>query len=95
MQIITQKRIWVAAAQYQDCASALDAWYRAMKIGEFTTFAELQKTFASVDRVGKLHVFNVGGNKLRIICALHFNTGKVFIRAVLNHTEYDRDAWKE
>jgi mRNA interferase HigB len=95
MHIITQKRIWVAAAQYQDCASALDAWYRAMKIGEFTTFAELRKTFASVDRVGKLHVFNVGGNKLRIICALHFNTGKVFIRAVLNHTEYDRDAWKE
>jgi mRNA interferase HigB len=40
-------------------------------------------------------VFNVGGNKLRIICAVHFNTGKVFIRTVLNHTEYDRDAWKE
>jgi mRNA interferase HigB len=45
--------------------------------------------------VGKLTVFNIGGNKVRLIAALHYNRGKVYIRAVLTHAEYDTGAWKK
>jgi mRNA interferase HigB len=47
-----------------------------------------------VDKVGDKYVFDVGGNKLRLIAAIHFNAGKVFIRAVLTHKDYDKGAWK-
>jgi mRNA interferase HigB len=47
-----------------------------------------------VDKVGQVFVFNVGGNKLRLVAAVHFNVGKVFVRHVLSHAEYDRGTWK-
>lgn len=95
MHVITRSRLLKAAEQYGDCAEALDAWYRLVKNGEFTTFADLRQTFGSVDKVGDLYVFNVGGNKHRVICAVHLNRGKVYIRHVLDHAEYDRGAWKK
>jgi mRNA interferase HigB len=45
--------------------------------------------------VGKLTVFNITGNKIRLIAAIHYNRKKVYIRAVLTHREYDQEAWKE
>jgi mRNA interferase HigB len=47
-----------------------------------------------VDKVGDLYVFNVGGNKLRIIAAIHFNRQKLYIRTILPHWEYDLEQWK-
>jgi mRNA interferase HigB len=95
MHIITKKRIWEAKENYPDSASALDGWFRVMNKNIFQNFSELKSTFNSVDKVGNLYVFNVGGNKLRLITSIHFNRQKVYIRAVLTHNEYDKDKWKE
>ncbi len=69
-------------------------WYRTMKKEAFTDFADLRRKFASADYVDDLIVFNIGGNKYRLIAAIHFNRGKVYIREILPHAEYDRDQWK-
>jgi len=45
--------------------------------------------------VGNLVVFNIGGNKYRLIAAIHFNRRKLYIRHVLTHTEYDKERWKK
>lgn len=45
--------------------------------------------------LGKLTVFNIGGNKYRLIAAIHFNRQKVYVRNVLTHKEYDQGDWKE
>jgi len=66
-----------------------------MKAGTFLSFAELRATFPSADQVGKLTVFNIGGNTTRLIAAIHYNRQKVYIRAVLTHEEYDEGKWKE
>ena len=54
----------------------------------------LRNTFPGVDKVGKLFVFNVAGNHLRIVAAVHFNRGKVYIRNILTHSEYDEGKWR-
>jgi mRNA interferase HigB len=95
MHIITRKRITEAAQAYPDCEGALLGWYRVMKHAEPVCFADLKRLFNSVDKVGKLYVFDVGGNKLRLIAAVHFNTSRVFIRAVLSHRDYDQNDWRE
>ena len=51
--------------------------------------------FPTAEKVGKLTVFNLGGNKVRLITAIHYNRRKVYIRAVLTHEEYDQNRWKE
>jgi len=60
----------------------------------FAGFNDLRATYASADHVDGLTVFNIGGNKYRLIAAIHYNRKKVFIRAVLTHADYDRGDWK-
>ena len=94
VHIITHRRILEAANRHKDCAAALDQWYRVVKKATVHNFSEMRQLFCSVDKVGDLYVFNVGGNKLRIIAAVHFNRGKLYVRAVLTHSEYDQGGWK-
>jgi mRNA interferase HigB len=95
MHIITRKRLNEFAEQHPETKSALAHWYREMKRRNFASFAELRTIFPSADRVGKLTVFNIGGNKARLIAAMHYNRRRVYIRAVLTHQEYDEGKWKE
>ncbi|MCC6972496.1 MAG: type II toxin-antitoxin system HigB family toxin [Anaerolineae bacterium] len=95
MHIITRKRLNTFAAAHPDSGSGLQHWYKIMKAGAFSNFAELRGVFPSADQVGKLTVFNISGNKVRLITAIHYNRQRVYIRAVLTHSEYDEEKWKE
>lgn len=66
-----------------------------MKSNEFSSIEEVRSVFPTADKVGKLTVFNIGGNKARLVAAIHYNRGKIYIRAVLTHKEYDEGKWKE
>ena len=94
MHIITRKRLLEFATKHPDCSAALESWYRIVKHTDFNTFTELRRTFPSADQVGKLTVFNIGGNKARLIAAIHYNTHRIYIRHVLTHHEYDRGFWR-
>lgn len=95
MHIITRKRLNQFADKYPQTRNALADWARLMKKNNFNSFAELRSMFSSADQVGKLTVFNIGGNKVRLIAAIHYNRKKVYIRAVLTHEDYSEDKWKE
>jgi len=95
VHIITRKRLLEFAHKHPDCSSALESWYRIVKRTDFDSFAELRMAFPSADRVDKLTVFNIGGNKARLIAAIHYNAHRVYIRYVLTHKEYDRGYWRK
>jgi mRNA interferase HigB len=67
----------------------------AMKRNNFSSFVELRAIFPSADQVDKLSVFNIGGNKVRLIAAIHYNRNRIYVRSVLTHAEYDEQSWKE
>jgi mRNA interferase HigB len=94
MHIITRKRLNEFADKYPEVRTALSQWYHLMKQTNFNSLADLRSVFSSADQVGKLTVFNIGGNKARLIAAIHYNRKKVYIRAILTHKEYDEDKWK-
>jgi mRNA interferase HigB len=95
MHVITRKRLNEFAKIHPDTKNALAQWYQLVKANKFSSFAELRQIFPSADQVGNLTVFNIGGNKVRLIAAIHYNRKKVYIRAVLTHPEYDQKKWKE
>jgi mRNA interferase HigB len=95
MHVITRKRLNDFAAAHPDVQAGLQHWYKLMKVGAFQSFVELREVFPAADQVGKLTVFNIGGNKARLIAAVHYNRQKVYIRAVLTHAEYDTGTWKD
>ncbi len=61
---------------------------------DHSSFNELKRHFASANYVNNLVVFNISGNKYRLIAAIHFNRKKVFIREILTHAEYDKGKWR-
>ena len=95
MHIITRKRLNEFAEKHPTATSGLVLWYRALKRNNPANFVELRRIFPHADQVSGLTVFNIGGNKARLIAAIHYNRRKVYVRAVLTHPEYDTGKWKE
>jgi mRNA interferase HigB len=94
MHIISRKALRSFCERYPESEPPLTRWYKIMERSTFGNFVELRATFPSADLVGELVVFNIGGNKYRLIASIHFNRGKVYVRHVLTHNEYNQGTWK-
>lgn len=94
MHVISQKRIVEAKERFPQAKTAFNGWYRIVNANDFLTFSELKNFFRTVDKVGDYYVFDIGGNKYRLITTIHFNRKKIYIREVLTHDEYDENNWK-
>jgi len=94
MKLISNKPLREFAARYADAHAPLQAWRRLIERGDYGSFAALRATFASVDKVGERYVFNIGGNKYRLVAAIAFAPRIVWVKAVLTHAEYDKGDWK-
>lgn len=95
MHVISRKALKDFWEEHPDSKSGLVRWFKIMRTTDFQNFSELRATFSAADYVDDLIVFNIGGNKYRLIASVHFNRGKVYIRRVLTHGEYDRERWKQ
>ncbi len=95
MHIITRKRITEFVQKHPDSETSLDNWYRIVKKTNYNSFSELRQHFPGADYVDGFIVFNISGNKYRLIAAIHFNTKKVYIRDILTHKEYDKNKWRK
>jgi mRNA interferase HigB len=95
MHVITRKRLNEFAGIHPIARAGLSHWYGIMKRRDFDSFVALREAFPSADQVGGLTVFNIGGNKARLIAAVHYNRRKVYIRAILTHREYDQHKWRK
>ena len=95
MHIISRKALRMFAQRHPDSQSALDAWFRIVRTNQFANLVDLRRVFPHADLVGELVVFNIGGNKYRLIAAIHFNRQKLYVRHILTHDEYNRGMWKQ
>jgi mRNA interferase HigB len=95
MHIITRKRLNEFIERYPYAKPGLVHWYQTLKPATVPSFIALRALFPSADRVGKLTVFNISGNNVRLIAAVHYNRQKIYIRAILTHAAYDEGKWKE
>lgn len=68
----------------------LERWYEIVDDAQWGNFADMRKDFPSVDYVGNQHyVFNISGNKFRLVVVVKFVMGYVYVRWVGRHKEYD------
>ena len=95
MHVITLRRLREFWTIHPDAEGSLRSWYRVVKQAHWQHFADVRALYGSADQVGKFTVFNIAGNKYRLITVIHFNTGRVYVRQVLTHPAYDRGHWKD
>jgi len=94
MWVISRKRLLESAQKHGDVAAPLDAWFRIAKQAEWTSIADVRRTFSTADAFGSCTIFNIKGNSYRLIAWINYKTRKVFIRHILTHAEYDKEDWK-
>ena len=91
MHIITQKRLRDFAKTHPAADVPLRVWEAMMRTKKYKNPHEVEKDFPSVDFIGKgKTVFDIGGNKYRTVAKMLYRAGKVLIRHVLTHKEYDQ-----
>lgn len=94
MHVISRKRLVQFWKKHPDAKGPLEAWFRRARKAKWGRFADIRADYPSADQVKHFTVFNVGGNKYRLITVIHYNRAKVYIRAVMTHGDYDKDDWK-
>jgi mRNA interferase HigB len=96
MRVISPKMLRQFRAAYPDARDPLRAWLKIAKDAKWESFDDVKAAFGKrADRYKRFVIFDIGGNKYRLIAVIHYNRGLVYIRHVLTHAEYDKDKWKD
>jgi mRNA interferase HigB len=90
MRVISRKRLREFAERHPDAEAALMAWCKVIERHNPRNFAQMRALLGSVDKVGDLHVFDIRGNRYRLVCSVSYSTQACYIKQVLTHAEYDR-----
>jgi mRNA interferase HigB len=88
MHVISKKALRAFWAVHSDAERPLRRWFKIAQAAVWQSFADVRAVYPNADQVGRFTVFNVGGNKYRLITAIHYNRDKVYVRHVLT-------GWKE
>lgn len=93
MRVLPRKPLRAFTAIHPDSGPSLDRWFRIAERADWSNFASVRSDFPQADRVGVYYVFNVSGNKYRLIAEIDFEFRRVYVREVLTHRDYDRGNW--
>ena len=99
MRVISKarlRRFWTSAGR-DGAEGPLRAWFANVnnKAVAWHSWAEVKSNYASASSVGSCIVFNIGGNKYRLVTRVLFPSQKVLVLKVMTHPEYDKNTWKE
>ena len=93
MRIFTEQALKEYAEAHPDVKVALQEGTTVVKNSKWTCFADVKRTFNSVDNVGNQHyVFNIRGNNYRLVVVIKFTIQFVYVRFIGTHAEYDKIA---
>lgn len=94
MHVISKKSLLEFWTKHPRAEVPLVAWWKRTSLAEWRTFEDLKNDFPHADRYKQFVIFDIGGNKYRLIAAVHYNRQKVYVRHVLTHAEYSQGDWK-
>jgi mRNA interferase HigB len=89
--VISRKALVEFWTRHPAAKGPLARWFKVVEDAEYVDFSGVRQTFNSADKVGDYVIFDVGSN--RIVTVIHFGRGRLYIRQVFTHTEYD--AWSK
>ena len=95
MRIIKRGALVEFWEMHADARPSLESWYRVVRKAAWKSPAELKAVYANADFVGRRTIFNISGNKYRLIARVNYESQRVFVLYILTHPEYDRGAWRE
>ncbi|HKT47002.1 MAG TPA: type II toxin-antitoxin system HigB family toxin [Candidatus Acidoferrales bacterium] len=93
MRIITRAALVDFWLRHPDAKPSLESWYLVVRDATWKTPADLKAVYPAADLVGRRTVFNISGNKYRLVARVNYQSQRVFVLFILTHSEYDRGRW--
>lgn len=91
VNVIALKTLRVFWEKHPDAVEPLQAWHDGVRAEDWGSAADAVRQFPNVSVLNDRRlVFNIGGNKYRLVVKVHFKTKTVFVRFIGTHADYDR-----
>ncbi|NCO75874.1 MAG: type II toxin-antitoxin system HigB family toxin [Cyanobacteria bacterium] len=94
MHVISYRKIKDFIQKHSSTSENLDSWYKIASKAHWHNLIELQSNFPTAEAVGNFTVFNIKGNKYRLIVSIDYEHQLIYIKYILTHAEYDKNQWK-
>lgn len=95
MNVISRRTLFEKAKKHADAVTAIQVWFDTAVQAEWNSLEDIRRTFPATDLVGPLAIFNIKGNRYRLIVRMVFVSQRIYIKEFLTHAEYDKGAWKK
>jgi mRNA interferase HigB len=95
MRILSKRALREFWQSDQNAERPLRYWYSVTEKASWSNFSDVRNDFRTADVFRSCTVFDVGGNKYRLIAKIDYRFKTVFVRAVMPHKDYDKGAWKD
>lgn len=95
MRIITESTLNKACEKHPDAESSIRTWKKLVKAQDWNSFIDVKATSVfAPDQVKNFVIFDIGGNKYRLITRINYKAKLIYIRGFLTHAEYSKENWK-
>jgi mRNA interferase HigB len=94
MRLIAIRELRQAAAQFPDVANQIEDWYQVVKGATWQDLEEVRQTYSSAEAVRNFTVFNIKGNRYRLIASINYIKQTIYFKYFLTHAQYDKEDWK-
>ncbi|MGB6596963.1 MAG: type II toxin-antitoxin system HigB family toxin [Candidatus Acidiferrum sp.] len=94
MRIIKRGALEQFWQKHPDAKASLESWYNVVRRANWQTPVEMKQIYPHADLVGRRTIFNIAGNKYRMVARVNYESQRVFVLYLLTHAEYDRGDWK-
>jgi mRNA interferase HigB len=94
MHLISIRNLRSDSAKYPDTQIVIEEWYKVVKTVSWQNLEEVKQIYRDTEAVGNFTVFNIKGNKYRLIVDINYVNLTIYYKYFLTHAEYDKDSWK-
>ncbi len=94
MHLISAGKLKAASASYPDATEVVRSFYKKVEKSTWQNLIDVQQDYRDAEAVGEFTVFNIKGNKYRLILDINYTDQLAYFKYFLTHSEYDKDHWK-
>ncbi len=94
MHLISIGNLKEASASYPNVEKVIENLYTKVENSTWQNLLDVQEDYRDAEAVGNFTVFNIKGNKYRLIVGINYGKQVVYFKYFLTHAEYNKDHWK-
>lgn len=93
VNVISKAGLLKLARKHPETLTTLTLWHKVAKKSEWRGLHEVRRQYPSADQVGDVLIFDVLAGNFRLMTRVNYSAQRIFVKALLNHGEYDRKEW--